>query len=253
MPNDVKSHFAGSDPKLFAVFDKAGGINTKNTRQYIKDEQFSWLENIQPVGDGNFRAMYGENVLLTFGKTIIYMYFFNIVGAGGDSLYAAIFYSDGTADSRNFTASTTTAISGTPGTFYPGSTPLGSPLPACVQIGASGIIIVATAGSNNLWTWDGTTLVAPGGTAPSWAGGGTIASGIAGTSVEVYQGRLWVTDGTTVSFSAPGTLTNFSGASGGGSFSSTDSFVKREFTAVRQVNGFLYIFADSSIHVISNV
>ena len=80
-----------------------------------------------------------------------------------------------------------------------------------------------------------------------------IPSGLAGTAVEIFQNRVWVINGTKLSFSAPANGSNLAAANGGGSFASSDSFLKIGFTAIKQANGFLYLFGDSSINVISNV
>lgn len=77
--------------------------------------------------------------------------------------------------------------------------------------------------------------------------------GMGGTCVEVFQSRVWVGNGAVVSFTAPNSPTDFTTTNGGGAFTSTDGFLRREVTVLRQSNGFLYVFADSSINVISNV
>jgi hypothetical protein len=92
-------------------------------------------------------------------------------------------------------------------------------------------------------------------------GGGSAAAatitimpfGISGTTAEIYSGRVWVGNGPTISYSAPGSFSNFSTASGGGNFSSTDSFLRSRFITLLQTNGFLYLIADSSINYISGV
>ena len=149
-----------------------------------------------------------------------------------------------------------TVISSSPGQFFPGSSILGNPAPACAQFGQSGIIIVTTAATNGYYAWDGTTLYAPGSASPTWLNGGTpttMATNVSGTAVEVYTGRVWVFQSNIGYFSAPGNGASFSGSIGGGTFTSNDSFLKREFTQAKQANGFLYVFADSSVNVISNV
>lgn len=77
--------------------------------------------------------------------------------------------------------------------------------------------------------------------------------GISGNSIETYAGRVWVANGATISFSAPGAFSNFATSAGGGNFTSSDSFLRSQFTQLRQTNGFLYLIADSSINYISGV
>lgn len=76
---------------------------------------------------------------------------------------------------------------------------------------------------------------------------------ISGTSIEIYAGRVWVSNNATVTFSAPGSFSDFSTANGGGNFTSSDSFLRVSFTQLVQTNGFLYLIADSSINYISGV
>ena len=76
---------------------------------------------------------------------------------------------------------------------------------------------------------------------------------IGGTTVEVYAGRVWVGNGAVITFSAPGSFTDFSSANGGGNFTSSDSFLRVRFVSLVQTNGFLYLIANSSVNYISGV
>lgn len=85
------------------------------------------------------------------------------------------------------------------------------------------------------------------------AHGDVMPFGISGSCVETYSGRVWVGSGPTIFFSAPGSFFDFSVGIGGGSFTSSDSFLKNKFVRLRQTNGFLYLIADSSTNYISGV
>lgn len=86
--------------------------------------------------------------------------------------------------------------------------------------------------------------------------------GVSGSSIETFQSRVWLcfpnqvganqTSGTFL-VSAPGSFSNFATSSGGVIFNSTDSFLKAQYTNIKQSNGYLYPFGDSSVSVISNV
>lgn len=76
---------------------------------------------------------------------------------------------------------------------------------------------------------------------------------ISGTSVETYAGHVWVGDGDSISYTAPGSVSDFSTANGGGNFTSTDSFLRVRYIQLLQTNGFLYLIADSSVNYISGV
>lgn len=77
--------------------------------------------------------------------------------------------------------------------------------------------------------------------------------GISGQSAETYTSHVWINNAAQITFSAPESVSDFSTANGGGSFSSTDSFLRVSFIQLRQSNGFLYLIADSSINYISGV
>lgn len=92
-------------------------------------------------------------------------------------------------------------------------------------------------------------------------GGGTGAAatvklmpfGVSGTTAEIYSGHVWVGNGAQLTYSAPGSVTDFSTANGGGSLTLTDSFLRVRIIQLIQTNGFLYIIADSSVSYISGV
>jgi len=84
--------------------------------------------------------------------------------------------------------------------------------------------------------------------------------GVSGTTVETYQGRVWVGNGASSSdtppknrvlFSAPQSPVDF--GDGGGGFLSFDSFLRVGYHSLKQANGFLYLIGDSSMNYISNV
>lgn len=86
--------------------------------------------------------------------------------------------------------------------------------------------------------------------------------GVSGSSIETFQQRVWLpfpnqqgsqVNGGTFLVSAPGSLTDFATSDGGLIFTSTDSFLRKQYTNIKQSNGYLYPFADSSVNVISNV
>jgi hypothetical protein len=77
--------------------------------------------------------------------------------------------------------------------------------------------------------------------------------GVQGTDVETYQSSVWVINGPTFFFTAPGSVVDFATSDGGGNRTSADSFLKVSYIRVVQTNGFLFLIADSSINYISGV
>ena len=86
--------------------------------------------------------------------------------------------------------------------------------------------------------------------------------GVSGSSMETYQSRVWLPypnqvgnqeNGGTFLVSAPGSVTDFAPSDGGLTYTSTDSFLRYQYTNIKQSNGYLYPIGDSSVDVISNV
>ena len=76
---------------------------------------------------------------------------------------------------------------------------------------------------------------------------------IGGVAVETYSGHVWVANGSSIFYSAPGSVFDFSQANGGGNFTSTDSFLREAYKRLVSTNGFLYLIGDSSVNYISGV
>lgn len=77
--------------------------------------------------------------------------------------------------------------------------------------------------------------------------------GVKGNAIETFTSRVWIADGSKILFSAASSVSDFGTPDGGGAFTSTDSFLRDSFTALRQSNGFLYLIGDSSVNYISGV
>lgn len=86
--------------------------------------------------------------------------------------------------------------------------------------------------------------------------------GVSGVAMETFQQRVWLmfpnqtggqNNGGSFLVSAPESFTDFATSDGGLIFSSSDSFLRAQYTNIKQTNGYLYPFGDSSVSVISNV
>ena len=76
---------------------------------------------------------------------------------------------------------------------------------------------------------------------------------IGGSAVETYSGHVWVANGSSIFYTAPGSVSDFSQGNGGGNFTSTDSFLRESYKRLVSANGFLYLIGDSSVNYISGV
>ena len=88
--------------------------------------------------------------------------------------------------------------------------------------------------------------------------------GVSGSCLETFNSRVWIANpapplfgtlppGGNFSFSSAGSFTDFSTVNGGGEFTNSDRFLLTSYEGLRQSNGYLYVFGDGSVSVISNV
>jgi hypothetical protein len=226
------------DPQVFEEFD---GVYTATSRPGVDDKQMWWCDGFMPIGRRFLRTMYGVGSALYTSTVPIVCFDFANIGA---TPYMIVVLNNGAIVAVNTSTGSfdTVAVAGT--ITNPSRSTVG-----VSQFGSTYIIIVAQQ-TNGYFLWDGTTFYKPGDPAP---GGGTMPTAVGGTAVEIYQGRVWVANGAVITFSAPGSAKDFSSANGGGNFTSTDSFLRVRFTALKQTNGFLYLIGDSSVNYISGV
>jgi len=77
-------------------------------------------------------------------------------------------------------------------------------------------------------------------------------SPISAVSIEVFKNRVWLVNNSFRYTSAPGSVSDFAATDGGIISQNTDSFLTVALRGLRQANGFLYEWGDSSINAISN-
>jgi len=228
-------------PLIMEMFE---GIDTTTTRAGVDDKEMWWCDSFMPLGpQRKLRTMYGKgSVVYTApaGTTISFFDFYNI----GATAFSVVFLSNGSVQQVNTATNAVTQIAPAGTIVNPSRKGVG-----VAQRGSTYLLIIAQQ-TNGYYIWDGTTLYSPGGGAPD---GGTMPTGIGGTAIETYAGRIWIANGATITFSVPGSLHDFSSGNGGGNFTSTDSFLRVGFVALIQTNGFLYLVADSSVNYISGV
>lgn len=247
----------GKSPLLFYMRQFAG-INRNVARSAIDDNQFFWLENLMPVAPANLRGMYGEGAILftASGKTIINAFFYNIQ----NTPFVILFFSDGTATQVNTVSAATTTVTAAANTFF-----VGGNLPVAAQWNATGIVIASESSANGFWAWDGTTLTAASAAAPAWLTNGiatTMPSGLHGSTIEIFQNRVWITtppsttlsvNQATITNSAPNNGADFTTPDGANIVPQQDASLRFQFVAMRQSNGFLFLLGDSNVASISNV
>jgi len=161
------------------------GVNTQADRKVIDDDEFAWLENVIPIGNGNAKTVYGPSAALYAlpgGKTCYYMDEGNINGVS----YMFMFCTDGSAYQVNLLTFAQTVV-GAAGTFSGTHTRF-------AQWKNERIVLIDV--SNGYFDWDGATLTAY---------KGTVAS------VNVVNGGLGYTAAPNVTGSGSATFTAYIG------------------------------------------
>lgn len=107
--------------------------------------------------------------------------------------------------------------------------------------------------------------VQPGGNNAAYATVALMPFGLSGSAMETYQQRVWLVDpappqfgfphptGGNFTVTAPGSFIDVATSDGGVLFTNTDRFLQTRYTGVRQSNGYLYLFGDGSVSIVSSV
>lgn len=132
--------------KSYQVSKNFRGINTKNNRTAIDDTEFAWLENIQPLGYGNLKALPApENQGVTFGDVVSQVFSVNI----NNKDYVLAFEDDGRCEYVDLDTNTVANVAVT-GTFSNAGMRVS-------QWKSERALIVDP--DKGYFTWDGTNLI----------------------------------------------------------------------------------------------
>lgn len=227
----------GQIPAENKIFREFKGLNTQAARQAINDDEFSWLENVMPVGPANMKALYQiSSILATIagGVTIYYRRTYNIAGTN----YLFVACTDGSAWQILATSPYTVTQIAAAGTFSGSATQI-------AQWKNERILIIDT-NANGYRDWNGAALTALSGTTGAPAGG---------TCIATYGSSVWIVQvagsGRTIAYSQPQSYTDFTGT--GGTTTITDETLTSAIQQFLVANNFLYFFGINSINVIADV
>ena len=146
---------AAEQKKSYAVIKNFKGLNTKANRTAIDEDEFSWIENAQPIGFGNIKIVQAQSAVLDSGANAVV--FANTTTALESaninvSDYLLSFEDNGRAEYFNLTNSTKGNVAVT-GTFSSANV-------STAQFKNERVIVGdPTKGLSN---WDGTNLVSMG-------------------------------------------------------------------------------------------
>jgi hypothetical protein len=135
--------------KQYHVTKSFKGLNTKANRTAIGEDEFSWIENVQPIGFGNLKVVPNySNVAATWSNTVTQFCSVNINNAD----YILAFQADGRAEYYNIATSTK-------GNVAPAGTFTGTGVRAKQWKNERSIIIDPVKG---YYTWDAIDLITVG-------------------------------------------------------------------------------------------
>lgn len=153
-----------------------------------------------------------------------------------------------------------TNLTSAPALTFSGGGGSGATATAVLTSGAVSSVTVTNAGSG--YTSTPAVNVQTGVNKAASATVGLMPFGISGSCLETYQQRVWlpfphqtgaIVNSGKMNISAPGSVTDFATSDGGVLYTSSDSFLRYQYTNIKQSNGYLYPIADSSVSVISGV
>lgn len=220
-----------SSPDKQLVLSKFGGMNCQSPRQSIGDEEFWWLENMMPLANGDLVELAAPSaVLATLTGNLLYTQSAIISGTP----YIVAFMDTGNGYIIN-------AVNGT-----------------VVQMGAAGAFSTTGGMQVTQWSNKGILIIDPAKGYFDWnvttaSTLTNISTTVLGTAIAVYAGRVWIANGRQVTFTGTAGYNDFSAANGSSSFSINDDTLVNNITQLYATGGYMYIFGDESVDVLSNV
>jgi hypothetical protein len=229
-------------------------VDTTDSRLALPNDSCTYdLMNCQPVGYSNLHSVNDiSSLIYQFPATsqIYKIWSFHIGNPPGETLLAA--GRDGSMWTYNVTSGASRQISNA-GTFS------GTDATAVTQINQITSLMIDSKG---YFEWPDTQVITGGGTrevSPSPVPS-TNGAPQSGQAIAVYQNMVWIAQGRTLFYSKAGLATDtppsyqvFDAADGGGFTTIDDATLRSNITALFVANGFLYVFGETSIHVISDV
>jgi len=228
-----KNEVQGEEPRRTKIFREWKGVNTQASRLSIPQDAFYNLENIIPIGAGNCHTVPNISAAL-FDYTADQPYWMQFATINGID-YLIVFGNTGKVFAYNIVGGTSAQINA--GHLLSGANS------RMDQWKNSVILFIDSTG---YYSWDGATF-APitGAGVPSY-----------GDDIAVYSGRVWIAQGRVITVSGANdySAASFTVANGAASVNLTDPQIRGNgIVRLLSANGYLYIFARSSINIISDV
>lgn len=174
-----------------------------------------------------------------------------IADAGGMySWDGTLFYSPGsiatvsvTVGGSGYTATPTVSVTGAGG----------SGVTAVAVLSGGSVVRVNLNAVGSGFTGSTTVSFSGGGGTGTTASAWIMPSGMSGSAIAVYQGRVWVGNDRLLSYTAPNTWYDVNAADAAGSTVITEGYLRQRITALEALDNYLYVFGDSSSFVIGDL
>ena len=216
-----------------------GGLNLAVSRMAIGDNQFVDLKGCLSM-TGSLRAFPAPVTIYTGGA----LGYWAAVSHRGGTAYIELFMSDGSVLELNVTSATEVATAAVTvaaaGTFSPANVLVGGKgvYPQCVDWKNTMTLFIDPA--LGYFSWDGTTLTA-------------IAATTLGHAIEVYRERVWIINNRTLTFTAPGSYSDFSVSDSAGATGIPDSTLYGPIVGIKGVGHYLFFMGENWIGAISYI
>jgi len=201
-----------------------GGLDTSSDPTAIADEDFSWLFDYFPVGNGYLPVLSGPTQFATGLAACNWLDYANLGGVD----YAIHCDTAGKLSAVDIA----TGVASTIGTgFTPGG---------CESTMWSNTDLLVIDSALGYGYWDGASFT-------------VVDATNKGISIAVHQGRVWIASGRAVVFSAPGSYTDFTTVNGGGAFAMNDPTLQGNIIALYERESILYIVGATSVNTIGDL
>jgi hypothetical protein len=187
-----------------------------------------------------------------------------LIGSGGTGFAATAVLAGGEVVAVNVTTPGSGHVTNGEITFTPVGSDPGTGASAVAVYAPTSIASVIMSSYGIDYTNAPAVVIAPGANSSAYALVSLMPFGISGDSMETFLQRVWICNpaasspsfappGGDFAVSSPGDLTDFATSDGGVLFTNSDGFLQTKYVGVRQSNGYLYLFGDGSVSVVSNV
>ena len=214
-------------PKAKSVaWQKWKGVNRTDARTSLNREEFRWLENALPVGEGAAQILPGPGAAVaTIAAGVVSLW--GVTLNGSPVLIAVL---------QNGSLAQITVPGGVVTTFA-GAGTVSSAAHCTIWQGSPVLIIDPTFG---YMSWDGAVFA-------------IIDATQTGVALAVFEGRVWIAKNRTIVYTAPNTFNDFTAGNGSGSTVLTDEAFPGNILALVSALEELWILGQSAIDAIANV